>query len=389
MKDFQYINPCKIIFGRDKVNEVAQAVACCGKRVMFVYGQNSIKAKGLYDRIKKLLSEAGLACVEHAGVKSNPVLSHVVRGVEVARQHQVDCILAVGGGSVIDEAKIIAFGALTDKPVWDFFSKRIKPDRALPLVTVATISGTGSEMNSGAVLTNEMDRQKLGIGAWCLIPKISILDPLLTYTVPKKNMAYGSVDAFSHVLEGYFNGEVEPALIQDKMAEGLFKSIVASSLNVLADPDNYSYRADAMWSACLAHNGLLNAGRGRVLYEVHAIAHVLGALFDLAHGAAISVALPAWMELRREMLAKKISQFGREVFGLDKADDRYAHERTLERFKQWLAEIGAEVSLRELKIDRCHKPEVFEKLKSSFLAGGMRPVTDEETRQLVDRLLCE
>lgn len=386
MNDFQYMNSCKIIFGRDKVDEVAEAVAHYGKKILFVYGQNSIKITGVHDRITKLLKSSGIDFVEHGGVKSNPVLSHTVKGIELAKKHQVDCILAVGGGSVIDEAKIIAFGAVTDQDVWSFFSGRIKPQKALPIVTVLTISGTGSEMNSGAVLTNEKTAEKLGIGAWCIIPKISILDPSITFTVPEKFTIYGFVDAFSHVMEGYFNGEALFATVQDEIAEALFRSIIKSSLSILTAPENYTYRSDAMWSACLAHNGLLTAGRGKIVYEVHCVGHVLGALFDLPHGAAISVSIPAWMQFRMGSLLKKINQFGENVFGLENVDEKDLAYQTLQSLKNWLLQIGSHSSLVELGIDKSYIPLIFEKLKSACFSGGMRNVTQEQVHQLVKLL---
>lgn len=386
MRNFLYNNPCKIIFGKDRIDEVVDAVSCYGKKVLFVYGKASVKATGLYDRISKLLINSGIIFIEHGGVKSNPALSHAIEGIESAKRNKVDCILAVGGGSVIDEAKIIALGAVTDRDVWSFFSDGIKPQDALPIVTVLTLAATGSEMNGVAVLTNEATGEKLGIGGWCMIPKVSILDPSITFTVPREYSVYGFVDSFSHVMEGYFNGDSLFSLVQDEMAEGIFRSILKSSLNVLSDPGNYQYRSEAMWSACMAHNGLLNAGRGRVIYEIHCIAHVLGALFDIPHGATISVAMPAWMQFRMGKLSEKIRQLGGNVFCLENAEDKDLAIQTLQCLKNWLAQIGSKTSLVELGVEKSSLPLISEKLRSACLSGGMRNVEEDQIHKLVELL---
>jgi alcohol dehydrogenase YqhD (iron-dependent ADH family) len=386
MKDFQYVNPCKVIFGKDRVDEAANAVSCYGKKVLFVYGKSSIKASGLYDRISRLLRRSGIDVIDYGGVRSNPVLSHVVAGIKLAKAHQVDCVLAVGGGSVIDEAKVIAVGAVSDRDVWTFFSDGTKPNRALPIVTVLTLAASGSEMNGGAVLTNDVTGEKLGIGAWCIIPRASILDPSMTFTVPREFTVYGFVDAFSHVMEGYFNGECISLTLQNEMAEGVFRSIIKASLDVLSDPDNYQYRADAMWSACMAHNGILNAGRGKVVYEIHCIAHVLGALFDMPHGAAISVAMPAWMQFRMSSLCSRIGQFGRNVFHLGNSDESSLAAQTLQQMKDWLVQMGSHISLYDMGIDRSHIPVINEKLKCACLGGGVRNIQEEQVDQLVKSL---
>jgi len=318
MYDFWYHNPTRIIFGANKVNEIGGVIKEFGEKILFVYGQKSIKQSGLYFHIKDLLASESLQVIEFGGVVSNPLIDHVRDGIKVAKNYGVDCILAVGGGSVIDSAKAIAFGVCTDKDIWSFFSDRIKPDKALPIFTVPTISGSGSEMNSGAVLSNSETKQKLAIGALCLAPKVSILDPTLTLTVPLKYTFYGLVDALSHILESYFNSENLFDSIQDRMCEGLMLSLFDITPRLLANLENYQYRGQAMWISCLAHNGILNTGRGKVVYKIHSIAHELGASSNMPHGEAISVSIPMWLDSDFDKLKNKIDQFEDRVITVHK-----------------------------------------------------------------------
>lgn len=369
MHDFSYINSCRIVFGRDKLDETANAIAQCGRKTLLVYGINSIMQSGVHARLVALLQKAGIPFVEHGGVKSNPVLSHALAGIETAKANEVDCILAVGGGSVIDEAKVIAFGAVTDRNVWSFFKEKTKPRDALPVVAVPTVPAAGSEVNPGAVLTNSQTGEKLGITSTCMIPRAAIIDPSLTFTLPRKYLVYGLVDAFSHVMEGYFNGSLLFAPIQDGVSEGLFRAIIQTGRNVLNDPGSYDYRSDAMWAACLAHDGSLNMGRGRIAFEIHAIAHAIGALFDVPHGAAISVVMPAWMRFRGGRLIGKGAQFAQNVFGLRGADERGLFLKGIDALEEWIGEMGSCGSLPDLGVEKSSAALLRDKLEEDLQAG--------------------
>lgn len=323
MKDFWYNKPTKIIFGRDKVEELGEVISPFGK-VLFVYGQNSIKSYGLYERVRHQLTAE---VQEYGGVKPNPVISHTREGIELARK--VDCILAVGGGSVIDEAKCIAFGALTNLDAWEFFSKGMKPDRALPIIAIPTIVGSGSEMNHGAVLSNEATKQKLCVGAFCLNPTISILDPTLTLTVPRNYTAYGLIDTFCHILEGYLNGEVDVPM-QDRLAEGMMLNLLDLSERLLSDLNNYEYRAEAMWASCLANSGLFNVGRGKVQIIIHNIAHKLGVKTKMPHGEIIAGILPGWLKTQVCQKKDKLTQFAVRVMGVD------TPELGIKKLEEWI-----------------------------------------------------
>ena len=384
MHDFWFCNPAKIILGHNKVDEIGNVIKGFGENVLFVFGKGSIKENGLYQQIKDRLNDAGLGAIDHGGVQSNPRISHVAEGITLARQHRIDCVLAVGGGSVIDAAKVIAFGAVTDRDVWSFFTDRVKPEKALPIFTVPTLAGSGSEMNAGAVLTNEHTGQKLAMGAPCLVPKVSILDPNLTLTAPRNYTFYGLIDAFSHVMESYFNGENIEVPVQDRIAEGIFVSLIEISRRLLIDLFNYEYRANAMWAACMAHNGLLTAGRGRVTYEIHCLAHVLGALFDVPHGAAISVVMPAWLTFRLNQKLSKIAQFAIRVMGLDNHLDQNELTRIgIAEFKSWLTSVSGPVSLTELGIEGDAIPAIVDNLATAVSSGGMRDIDRRDLDEIV------
>lgn len=366
MQDFWYQNSTKIIFGRDKVDEIGGLVKAFADNVLFVFGKESVFKSGLYNRLKNNLAASNIKVFDHGGVKSNPVVSHAREGIEKVRANKIECILAVGGGSVIDEAKVIAFGAFYQEDVWSFFTSGSKPAKALPVITVPTIAAAGSEMNSGAVISDEQAHQKLSIGAPCLSPKISILDPLLTLSVPDKYTFYGLVDAFSHILEPYFNGTDKDTVVQDHLAEGLFLSLIEISKRIMNNMQDYQVRSDLTWATCLSHNGLLGAGRGQIRYENHLISHSLGVLFDVPHGAALSVVIPGWMRYKLAQKLPKFLQFARRVMNVKGANsDQETAIQGINRLKDWFVSLGVPVRLGELGIKRTDIPLIIANILGS------------------------
>nr|WP_320048598.1 iron-containing alcohol dehydrogenase [uncultured Desulfuromonas sp.] len=346
MQSFVFQNPTEIVFGVGTADKVGKYAARQGGKALLVYGRNSIKTTGLYERITASLRSAGLSWVDHGGVKSNPVLSHVRQGVAVAKQEQVDVIIAVGGGSVLDESKAIAAGAVSEGDVWDFFLQG-KVEKALPLVTVLTLAATGSEMNCGGVVTNEETAQKFNINSPLLFPKTSILDPALTYTVPANYTAYSAVDAISHLIEGYFTSTDQATPLQDRFVEGLVKTIMESTEQILQQPDHADARATMMWSATWALNGLSTAGIGLYQFPNHMIEHSLSALYDIAHGAGLSIVIPGWMAYASEQTPAKFAQFARRVFDCDQTDDRACAQYGIQALKDWFRRIDSPVTLAE------------------------------------------
>lgn len=344
MENFEFHNPTKVIFGKKthlKIGEILRADGI--KRILFVYGQSSIKKTGLYDEIVSSLKNNNIEFVEHAGVKPNPVLSHTLEGVKKAKQYQVDAVLSVGGGSVLDEGKAIAVGAVDDGDLWDFFTHKRQIERALPNYTILTLAATGSEMNGYAVITNEETGEKLSIGSIHTFPKVSILNPELTITVPLSYQPYASVDAIAHVIEWYFTCTVCPN-ISNLLVESIVKSVIDSTQKILKDPSDYNARAEFMWTATLALNGITRPGYKDGIYINHMIAHSLGALYDLPHGACLSIVIPAWMWWYKDKNPSQFDRFAQNIFRL------YSKEEGIKALKSWFSKIGAPVSLQEAGI---------------------------------------
>ncbi|MDH4320267.1 MAG: iron-containing alcohol dehydrogenase [Desulfobulbaceae bacterium] len=345
MHDFIFHNPTKIIFGRDKEREIGAELKAAGvRKVLFVYGRNSIVTSGLFGRIVASLGESGIEFVEFGGVVSNPQLSHARQGVAIAKAEQVDAILAVGGGSVLDEAKGIAVGALADEDMWAFYEGR-EVERALPVFTVLTIAATGSEMNGNSVITNEKTKAKWNISSIHVYPQVSIINPALTCTVPPDYTAYSAVDAIAHVIEGYFTKQPGSRL-QDRLVESVIRTVIDTTDLIMEDPDNYAARAEFAWAATLALNGLTPAGIGPYGFPNHMIEHSLSALYDIAHGAGLAIVMPAWMRWysTRTHTPSQFDRFAAEIFGVHTA------AAGIDALEQWFRKIGAPVRLAEAAI---------------------------------------
>jgi alcohol dehydrogenase YqhD (iron-dependent ADH family) len=350
MQNFIFENPTKIIFGQGQISRAGKEVARFGRTVLLVYGLESIKKNGVYDQVTASLREAGLNIVEFPGVKSNPMLSHTLKGIALARERQVDVILAVGGGSVIDTAKTIAAGVKADHDVWDFFTYKKPIQSALPVLTVLTLAASASEMNAAAVMTREEGLQKFSIRSPHIQPRVSILDPTALFTLLPAYSAYSAVDAITHMLEPYFNNTEPDSRFQDRLVEGLIQTIMESTEIILKEPANYSARADMMWATTWAFNGLTSAGMGLISLPVHMIEHSLSAIYDVAHGAGLSIVLPGWMQYTIDRNARKLSRLAREIFLISEKDERLAAIAGIGQFKAWFAAIGSPTSLKEAGI---------------------------------------
>ncbi len=357
MQNFVLHNQTKILFGKGMLDQLGTECVLFGKRVLLVYGMESIKKTGLYDQITELLSTQNMVIIDHGGVVSNPLLSHVRAGVSKAKENKVDLILAVGGGSVIDSAKAISCGACVEHDVWKFFTGKKSIKKTIPLVCVLTLAAAGSEMNGGMVITHDEKRHKFGTGNAHLNPKTSILDPGLTITVPRDYTVYGAIDAIAHICEFYFTTK-EKAPVQERFMEGLIINIIDSCNRVLDDLSNYEARADLMWCTTLALNGWTAAGLGLVGFPMHMIEHTLSAHYNVAHGAGLSVVMPGWMNYMVEKQPAKFNQFSTRIFNTTKSDileNSYMGIRSLkEIFRSW----QAPVTLAELDIPESALPEL-------------------------------
>ncbi len=350
MQNFVFENPTRILFGKGTIPRIGQEVKRFGSRALLVYGQGSIKRNGIYDQVTASLKEAGVPFVELPGVKSNPVLSKALEGIEAAKRESADVVLAVGGGSVIDTAKTIACGVKADHDVWDFFTYKKSIRGALPVLTVLTVSASASEMNPAAVMTKEETRQKFSIRSPFIQPKVSILDPTVLTTLSDAYSAYSAADVVTHMLEGYFNNMEPDSILQDRLVEALMKTLMETTEEVLQNPTDYNARAKFMWTATLAFNGMLVSGMGIVGYPAHMIEHSLSALYDVPHGAGLSIVLPAWMTWASRKNPAKFARLAREVFGVKHKDDAKASARGISKLKAWFIAIKTPVRLREVDV---------------------------------------
>lgn len=352
MRDFVFHNPTKIIFGQGAIGQIGGQTASFGSRALLVSGRQSLKRLGIYQTVIDSLHQAGVEVVEHAGVQPNPILSHVQQGVALAQKNGVGVVAAVGGGSVIDSAKAIAAGALASHDVWGFFKGKKSIKAALPVIAVPTVAGSGSETNNGMVLTNEATNQKIGIGNRHLFPRIAILDPALTFSVPPSTTACGAVDAFSHLLEFYLNREESYSPLQDHYSAGLIQTLMSACEAALTNPSDYQSRAELMWASSLALNGLSAAGLGRVGFPFHLIEHSLSALHNIPHGAGLAAILPGAMAFAARNSPTRQALFATQVFGVREADQQLLAQRGIRLFSEWLQKIAAPTSLGDLGLSQ-------------------------------------
>jgi len=389
MQNFIFDNPTRIIFGKGTIARIGNEVKRFGAKVLFVYGQGSIKKHGIYDQVISSLNEAKLSIMEFPGVKSNPVLSHVRKGIELARRENIDVVLAVGGGSVIDTAKTIAAGVKAEPgdDIWEFFTFKKKIRNALPVLTVVTISASASEMNPTAVITREEGAQKFSISSSLIQPRTSVLDPTVLFSLTAGYSAFSAVDIITHMLEGYFNNTEPESTLQDRLVEGLMKTVMESTEVILKDPQNYNARANTMWSAILAFNGLTTAGMGLISYPAHMIEHSLSALYDIAHGAGLGITLPGWMNYVVTTNPKKFARLGREIFNIKETDDLKAAVEGIHRLKRWFSSIGSPVSLKEAGISEDDIGKIAENAAVLARLWGMKGYTREVIAEVLT--LCK
>ena len=352
MNNFVFYSPTEFVFGKNTEVQVGALARKYGaQKVMIVYGGGSVVRSGLLDRVKQSLQEAGVAYCEMGGVQPNPIDGKVYEGIQLCRREQVDMMLPVGGGSVVDTAKAIAAGALYDGDFWDFFIGRAKVEKALKVAVVLTIPAAGSEGSGNTVITKTETLQKLGLCApEHLRPVFSIMNPELTYTLPAYQTACGIADMMAHIMERYFTNTPDVE-ISDRLCEGTLTAIIKEAYRVKQQPDNYAARANIMWCGTVAHNGICGVGREED-WASHALEHEISAIYDVAHGAGLAVIFPAWMAFMAEHNPAKIAQFAHRVFDIPKSED--LEEMALAgtaRLKHFFRYMGLPVSFKELGIE--------------------------------------
>jgi len=386
MQNFVFHNTTKILFGSNTIASIGSETAAWGSRVLLVYGMKSIKENGVYDQVISSLRDAGLDITEHGGVSSNPRLSHVRRGIQKAKNNNIDVIVAAGGGSVIDSAKAISAGALVEHDVWKFFTGRKSIKKTIPLTTVLTLAAAGSEMNSGMVITNDDTGKKFGFGNQRLYPKTSILNPEVTFSVPPDYTAFGAVDAVAHVLEFYMTAADPATPVQDRFMEGLIENAMDSCDRCLESPEDYNARADLMWTATLALNGLTAAGLGKVGFPMHMIEHSLSALYDIPHGAGLSIIIPGWLKWFSATNPARIAQLARKIFPiLDCEDytDKEMAQRGITILQNWFSRIDSPGSLQEVEIPIADIPKIAENAVSLAKVWRLKEYNRERIEEIL------
>ncbi|AST57173.1 butanol dehydrogenase [Thermoanaerobacterium thermosaccharolyticum] len=368
MENFNFICPTKIIFGKGTENRVGEETKKYSKKVLFVYGSVSIKKTGLYDKVVKSLSENNVEYIELSGVKPNPRLSLVYEGINKCRENDIDFILAVGGGSVIDTAKAIAVGALYDGDVWDFFLGKAEIKRALPVGVILTLAATGSEASDSAVITNEDGWYKKGIHSDLIRPQFAIMNPELLYTLPAYQTAAGAADIMAHIMERYFTN-VKNVDLTDRLCEATLKTVINNVPKLIEDPTDYDARAEVMWAGTIAHNGLLDTGRIGD-WASHRIEHELSAIYDIAHGAGLAIIFPAWMKYVYKHDLDRFVQFAVKVWDVDLTyTDREAIAlEGIKRLENFFRSIGLPVTLKDANIPYDKFAEMANKCTSNGTA---------------------
>jgi alcohol dehydrogenase YqhD (iron-dependent ADH family) len=350
MNGFVYNIPTKIYFGTNQMQHLGPELKACGQRVLLVYGGGSIKRTGLYDRILREIDAAGLTLSQLPGVEPNPRVTSVSRGAAICREQKIDVILAVGGGSVIDCSKVIAAAANYDGDAWDIVTRKVPCPPCLPVITILTNAATGSEMDPGCVISNEETKEKVGV--YTKHPKVSFLDPTNTFSVGKKQTACGCADILSHVMEVYFSRDYSMDMI-DGFMESMMRAVLKYAPIAMAEPENYEARANLMWTASWAINGLIEYGKTQ-RWLCHPIEHELSAIYDINHGLGLAILTPKWLSYALSAeTAPRFRQFAVNVLGLDAGMDALeagkAAVKALEAF--FYGTLGLESSLSQIGID--------------------------------------
>ena len=385
MNDFIYDIPVRIYFGRDQLKNLGAELKKHGTRVLMTYGGGSIKRIGLYDRVVKEIKEAGLQLFELSGIEPNPRIDSVRRGAQMCKEHDIDVLLAVGGGSTIDATKFMAAGACVDHDPWDFLDlgKRAPIEQALPIVSILTLSATGSEMDSGGVISNPETKDKIGRQAPALLPKASFLDPTNTFSVSPYQTACGAADMMSHIFEVYFNMTPDLYML-DCFMEGLLKTIIRYAPIAMREPDNYEARANLMWASSWAINGLINGGKQKA-WSCHPMEHELSAIYDITHGLGLAILTLRWMEYcLDETTVSKYVQLGVNVFGIDPTLQpmEIAHEAIQRLSDFFFNTLQLKRTFPEVGIDETHFATMARKSVQGGTLPGFKPLQQHDVEAI-------
>lgn len=357
MQNFDYQTPTRLIFGRGAIAKLPKVMAQFGPRVLLTYGGGSIKKIGLYQKVLELLKDKQI--VELPGIQPNPKYDpSVLEGVRLCKENQIDVILAVGGGSVLDCSKAIAAGACYEGDPWDLISYKVKAQAALPIVDILTLAATGSEYDAGGVISRTETHDKIGYQDRLLYPAVSFLDPVYTFTVSKGQTAAGIADAMNHVMEQYFAEDT--TLLNDGFCESMLRSLMVNGRKCLEDPQDYTARAEMMLACTYGCNGILSLGNSPSGWPCHGIEHALSGFYDITHGWGLAIITPRWMrKILSDRTLPRFVKYGVNVFGIDATlPAREIAEKAIDATYAFFESIGIPMHLRELGIDEARIGEM-------------------------------
>lgn len=389
MNGFIYDIPVKVYFGENQLQHLGEELRKFGKRVLLTYGGGSIKKTGLYDTLTSEMEKAGMEVFELSGIEPNPRIESVRKGVQICKDEKIDVLLAVGGGSTLDATKFMAAGACVEHDPWDFLSEKWAPiEKALPVITVLTLAATGSEMDAGGVISNPETQDKIGRLAPPMLPKVSFLDPTLTYTVSPYQTACGAADMMSHIMEVYFNME-QDLYILDCFMEGMMRTIIKYAPVAMREPENYEARANLMCTSSWAINGFVNGGK-RQAWSCHPMEHELSAIYDITHGLGLAILTPRWMEYcLDESTVPKYVQFGVNVFGIDERQEPMVIARqSIEKLSEFLfGTLGLKRTFTEVGIRAEDFPVMARKACGNGVLPGFKPLAQEDIERIFE--MCQ
>lgn len=372
MKNFSYHNPSRIEFGQGKEENIGAYIAEYGiSKVLIVYGSDRIKTNGLFDKVTKSLSASNISYEALGGVQSNPLLSKVYEGIALAKSKGLEAVLAIGGGSVLDSSKSIAAGACYEGDVWDFFTHKAVSNKALRIFDIMTLAATGSEMNNYAVVTKDETREKFSFAGSNTYPTVSVINPDLQASVSKEYLAYSASDIFAHSLDLYLSATYLPQYIAGYI-ENILKTVMRSTEVLLKEPNDYEARAEFAWAATQALNFTTFCGVENNRFDTHFLEHTLSAEYNIAHGAGLSIIMPAWMKWQKNNLPTRFEQFAQNMFNTKDAD------AGIEALKNWYIKIGTPVTLAEGKIPETDIPMLVEKLSVVAKMWGAESLYSKE-----------
>ena len=387
MQNFDYVTPTRLIFGKESIAKLPEVMKPLGKRILLTYGGGSIKKLGLYDRVKQLLSDFEI--FELAGIQPNPKYNpSVLEGVKICKENNIEAILAVGGGSVLDCSKAIAAGAKYDGEPWDLITYKVKAQAALPIVDILTLAATGSEYDCGGVISRTETNDKVGYMDSLLFPVCSILDPVYTFSVSKKQTSAGCADAMNHVMEQYFTSDT--TLLNDGFCESMLRSLMVNARKCLSNPEDYTARAEMMLCCTYGCNGILSLGNTYSGWPCHAIEHALSAYYDITHGEGLAIITPRWMKhILNENTIERFVKYGVNVFGIDASLPKQTiAEKAIEETYKFFESINIPMHLKEVGIDESRIDEMAHHIAvNEGLENAYGPLTEQDIKKiLVDSL---